>query len=334
MFRQTLQVFLIALAALIVLELAARFARRAPPEPLVALEVRDLQLPTPPRQPEPPPSPTPPPKLRPPAPPPAAPPPPAPTPTPSPLSQLLPPLPLQLVEPKLSDRELYERLSPAIIQIFCATPEELSTASAAIVNERGLVLTNAHVAEIVRGAGEANCQARRGSPADPFAKIQILYVADTSEKIPDTKIAQRDFAFLRLVEPKAAFGVAAVSLAEAAEGETLLTLGYPSEFLASIAASANSNLVFSTLRVDGLADLDGERATAEGYVSKGGLVLQQGSSGTALFRRDGMIVGLIFATTKGATTAEREGIALTTAFIDRALKRETKEGLLEFIAGH
>lgn len=236
--------------------------------------------------------------------------------------------------PPPSDAELYARISGAVVQIFCASADRLYSASGIIVNRNGLVLTNAHVAEIVKSVGEQNCKARHGNPAEEFSGVRNVYTADTGPKIAGTTVAQRDFAFLQLDAPREQFDSAAVAVLLAAEGSSLYTLGYPSEFLQNIAAFNNSNLVFSVLRIDNYADLDGDLATVEGYLSKGGLALQQGSSGTALFDREGRVLGIIFATTKGATTAEREGVALSMPYLDRVMKLETGEGLMEFIAGH
>ena len=242
----------------------------------------------------------------------------------------LPPL-----KPRLSDQEIYSKFSAATIQILCSTREELFSASGAIVNQNGLVLTNAHVAKIVEKIGEANCRARHGSPADPFAKIRIIFVPDTIPKLPgNAKIYQRDFAFLKIIGPEEPFSIADIGLDVVEKNTSLLALGYPSEFLESVNTSSNSNLVFSALNVDGYADIDGDLTNAEGYVFNGGLILQQGSSGTALFNRAGEMVGIIFATTKESTTAERQGIALMTSYIDRILKLETGQGLMDFIASH
>ena len=86
------------------------------------------------------------------------------------------------------------------------------------------------------------------------------------------------------------------------------------------------------LRVAALADVDGNLKDAEGYLFRGGIVLQQGSSGTALLNRQGEVLGIIFATTRGATTNERDGVALSTPYIDKVLKLETGKGLPDFIA--
>ncbi len=195
-------------------------------------------------------------------------------------------------------------------------------------------MTNAHVGEVVKRSGEENCQARHGNPAGRFAGIQIIFIADTALKISGTEVPQRDVAFLALVGSAEPFAVAPFGLTFVERGTTLLTLGYPSEFLEGITTTANSNLVFSSLRVDEYVDVDNNDTTAEAYASKGGIALQQGSSGTALFQPSGHIVGLIFATTKGATTQDRQGIALTTPYIDKILRLETGEGLVGFIAGH
>lgn len=247
-----------------------------------------------------------------------------PIPTPTPTPQL----------PELSDNEIYSRFSKSVIQIFCRGRQELFSASGVIINRQGLVMTNAHVAEIMRKVGEENCQARHGNPADPFAKLKVIFTADTAKKINDTQVPQRDIAFLKIFDATADFSVAEVVLTEAQNGENLLTLGYPSEFLAGINTEINSNLVFSILRVGGFTDMDNDNTTAEGYVFSGGLALQQGSSGTALFNRQGEVVGLIFATTKAGATADRQGVGLTINYIDRIMRLETGEGLMEYIDGH
>ena len=327
-----LRILVLILAAVAAGQLAVRFRRppaMEPPAPTPTVEIRDLEMPTPPapskRS-----SPKPPPVLQKPA---AIPPPPAPTATMPSIHIVLPPPPPP-PPPALTDAQFYDRYAGAVIQILCRSQQELFSASGVIVNQGGLVLTNAHVAEIVAKAGEQNCQARHGNPAERFSNLQIVFTASTTAKIPDTDVPQRDVAFLRLVEPKEPFTVAPVGIGFVERGATLLTLGYPSEFLESIATAAHSNLVFSTLRVDGYVDVDGTPVTAEGYVSKGGIVLQQGSSGTALFAPSGQVVGLIFATTKGATTADREGIALATPYVNRIMREETGQGLLEFIESH
>lgn len=235
---------------------------------------------------------------------------------------------------QLSSDEIYARNSRAVMQIFCTTREELFSASGVIVSERGLVLTNAHVAEIVKKAGEANCQARHDNPASSFGKIKVILSLDTTLKVPDTEVPRHDVGFLQITDAVEPFNFALFSAANAVKGETLLTLGYPSEFLEGRSAIENSNLVFSTLRVEGLADIDNDPTSAEGYAFRGGLALQQGSSGTALFNREGKVVGLIFATTKKETTAEREGVALSIPYIDTILRQEAGFGLEEFIASH
>lgn len=239
-----------------------------------------------------------------------------------------------VVLPQISDRVFYDRFANAVVQVFCTTPESVFTASGVIVNERGLILINAHIAEIIKQAGETHCRVKHGNPADAFANLQIVYEADITLKILDTQVPQYDFAFAKLTNPTAPFATVSIDLDIVERGTTLLTLGYPSEFLQSITAASNSNLVFSALTVDDLGDIDGDRTTAEAYVFRGGLVLQRGSSGTALFTRSGGVVGIIFATTKATTTAEREGFALMTSYINRVLQLETGQSLADFITSH
>ncbi len=251
-------------------------------------------------------------------------------------TEVIPPAAPAPPPPALKDQEFYSRTAGAVIQILCQNPSELFAASGTVVNERGLVITNAHVAEIIEKSGEPNCQARSGSPADSFAKIEVVFIASTTAKIGETQVPQRDFAFLRLLEPRGP--ISAVEIDPnylGGAGEWFFTLGYPSEFLQALATSVNSNRVFSKLAVAGITDIDGNLQTPDGYIFRGGLILQQGSSGTALFSAwSGKVVGLVFATTKGQTTEDREGVALATPYIDRILRLETGQGLEEFVASH
>lgn len=245
-----------------------------------------------------------------------------------------PPAHVPAPERIISDQEFYNLNSRAVIQIFCKTPQEYFSATGIIVNEAGLILTNAHVAGILAKVGEGNCEARHGNPATSFAGLTKVFSADMSSKITDTEVPQHDFAFLRLTAARESFTFSPMSLALANAGDRLFTLGYPSEFLEGIVASDNANLVFSSLVVGGLTDFDNDDTTADGYLFSGGIVLQQGSSGTPVFSGSGKVLGIIFATTKSGTTQDREGIAIATSAIDRELKRETGLGLGEFIATH
>ena len=236
--------------------------------------------------------------------------------------------------PNLSDPQFYDRYASAVIQVFCMTPEEYFSASGVIVNDRGLVLTNAHVAEIMQKVGVQNCQARHGNPANAFASLEVVFSADTNAKINDTKVPQHDFAFLKLVNHREAFHVADLTLDMAPDGQTVLTLGYPSEFLEGNAAADHANLVFSLLVVDGLTNFDSDHTTADGYIFQGGIALQQGSSGTPIFDRSGNVLAIIFATTKASTTADREGVAIMTSAIDRELVKEVGMGLADFVKSH
>lgn len=255
--------------------------------------------------------------------------PPAPEPIPPP-----PPPPPPPAEPLLSDREFYDRYANAVVQIFCHTTDRIVTATGIMLNQRGLILTNAHVAKLVIEAAPPNCQARHGNPASDFAGISIIYPGNTTLKISDTDVPQEDFAFLELDAPREAFSFVPIDLGTAPVGEAFLTLGYPSEFLQSVNTAFHSNLVFSSLVLGGYADLDANPDDAEGYVFHGGIILQQGSSGTPIFYRNGRLNAIIFATTKGPSTDSRDGIAIKLSSIDRALRAETGQGLEEYISTH
>ncbi|RJQ37599.1 hypothetical protein C4552_00345 [Candidatus Parcubacteria bacterium] len=256
---------------------------------------------------------------------------PAPAPLPTPIAPTAPPPP---PAGSLTQAEIYAMRSTAVVQIFCQGGGKVFAATGVIVNARGLVLTNAHVVQFVRDIGPSDCQARHGNPASAFAGVDTVFMPDTGPKIPDTDVPQRDFGFLILKDVREPFAVAPIATEAAAAGASLYTLGYPSEFLQGLAAFNNANLVFSILAVHGLANVDDDEQAPDVYVFQGGIALQQGSSGTALLDQRGSVVGIIFATTQAGTTGEREGVGLITSYMDRVLRTETGQGLLEFIATH
>lgn len=72
---------------------------------------------------------------------------------------------------------------------------------------------------------------------------------------------------------------------------------------------------------------------SEDALSLGGIIgAQSGSSGGAVVNQWNKVIGLITTTSRGATTAERDLHAITTAYINRDIKIQTGMNLAETLA--
>lgn len=223
--------------------------------------------------------------------------------------------------------------------------------SGVIIDPRGVVLTNAHVAQYVLLAQDArfdlSCTIRTGSPAAARWEAMLLYLPPVwvSEHVADIKedkalgTGEHDFAFLLITNSVNAtplpspFPYAQVDAREGItfQDDEVLVASYPAEFLGGLAAqnslhAASSPVTVGQLMTFGVKTID--------LVSLGGIIeAQSGSSGGAVVNLWNRLVGLIATMSEGTTTAQRDLRAITLSYIDRDLKALTGFGLSAFLQG-
>lgn len=257
--------------------------------------------------------------------------------------------------PPLSFEGVNTLARPALINIFCASTNgsvRPISGSGVIIDARGVVLTNAHVAQYVLLAesGQVNiyCQARTGSPATPAWGLHVLYLPPAwidahakdirSEKPLGT--GKHDYALLYIGAPlsgsprPASFPALSVDVRNAVGfiEDPILTVSYPAEFLGNIASTQNLYPVTSTTRIKDLYTLG--TGTVD-VLSIGGIIsAQSGSSGGGIVNAWGRLIGVITTTSEGQTTDERDLRGITLAYVERDMAAQSGTSLTRVLSGN
>jgi hypothetical protein len=241
----------------------------------------------------------------------------------------------------------------ALVNIFC-TPHggglRPISGSGVIIDSRGIILTNAHVAQYVllSESPQINltCSVRMGSPAVPRYRAAVLYmpsawVSAHASEINDARplgTGEHDYAFLRITGAvgsaplPSAFPAVKPDTREAIAfvDDSVLGASYPAEF---VAGSVQNSLypVSSVTQVNKLFTFGS--GTVDVISIGSSIEAQSGSSGGAIVNAWDRLVGVITTTSEGATTAERQLRGITLSYIDRDLMAQTGAGLEALLAG-
>ncbi len=250
-----------------------------------------------------------------------------------------------------------EQTRAALVNILCA-PRSGSlrpiSGSGVIIDPRGVILTNAHVAQYVLLSQDArvdlSCVIRAGSPARAMWSAEVLYIPPVwirehaKDIIADhaTGTGEHDYALLYITGPAtesspsprpSQFPALPVDTREAIGflGDLALVASYPAEFIGSIAAQSD---LYSASSVTPIQDLLTFHTKTVDLISLGGVIeAQSGSSGGAVVNAWGHLIGVITTTSEGATTAERDLRAITLSYIDRDLVVQTGFDLATILGG-
>ncbi len=242
----------------------------------------------------------------------------------------------------------------ALVNIFCA-PESgtLSpiSGSGVIIDPRGVILTNAHVAQYVLLSQDSrvglSCSVRTGAPATARYAPYVLYIpaawvqAHASEVLQNHVIGtgEHDYALLLITqslngEPlPASFPYVSPDVREgiAFQDDGVLVASYPAEFVGGITAAFQ---LFPVSSVTTIQRLHTFGTNSIDVLSLGGIIgAQSGSSGGAAVNAWGRLIGLIVTTSEGPTTAERDLHALSLSYINRDLTALSGESLATMLAG-
>lgn len=235
----------------------------------------------------------------------------------------------------------------AIVNIICTSAIggvfEPISGSGVLVDERGIILTNAHVAQFMlledsQGGNILNCIARTGSPATPAYKIKVLYISPewvrnnykNITKQNPTGTGENDFALLqitgstnpdRITKPPFPAILTKNNENKIERGNPVVIVGYPAGFLGGIAIQRDLFIVSSVVSIGRLYTF--KTGTLDSFGLGGSPVAQHGSSGGAVVNTEGNLIGIIVTSTDAKDTAKRDLDALSVAHINRVLSAES-----------
>lgn len=250
----------------------------------------------------------------------------------------------------VSAQEIQSALANVACSVTAHGKRRISTGSGVFIDPRGVVLTNAHVAQFLLLADthediEAVCIIRTGDPATPRYEAELVYISpqwirDHASLINNRApvgSGARDFALLRVTESlegsiPSTFPHLAPNQEEIDPDITdadVFVAGYPALVDENGTRSASQQVVAPSPvhRLYGFTrnfvDIIGIDSIGEDG---------KGSSGGPVVSQNGDVIGLI--TTQGGTTADGERMlrALTLGYISRAITQETNftlESLLQ-----
>jgi S1-C subfamily serine protease len=246
----------------------------------------------------------------------------------------------------------------AIVNIFCTftTPTTIRTTTGTgfFVHSDGVILTNAHVAqflllETTDLLGEADCLIRKGNPAEPEYRAELLYIPPTwvqknaaliDSKAP-TGTGERDYALLYITESldkknplPAKFPALAINsdfLPRSIKDVEVSAAGYPAGALLKNGPNSPLTPVVATTSVSELYTFGSNYADV--FSIRGSKVGEEGSSGGPVVDERGLVIGMIV--TKGDDQSDGPGSlrAISMSHVHRTILEETGFTLDKNIGG-
>lgn len=260
--------------------------------------------------------------------------------------------------PAISESDLNTATRAALVNIFCTTKEgnilSSITGSGVIIDPRGIILTNAHIAQFFlledyKHEGYMNCLIRTGAPAISAFKAEPIYISlPWIEKNAHTLVEESpkgtgedDFALLRITEPVGSgitlpnsFSYMTPDMNEdmLITGTPVLLAAYPAGFLdgtivqkdlwpASAISTIKEIFTFATDTIDLLS-------------TGGSVVAQKGSSGGGVVSMiTGKLIGIIVTSSEEDSTGDRDLRAITLSHVGRSMSEDTGMDFNAFLAG-
>jgi hypothetical protein len=262
------------------------------------------------------------------------------------------PTPTPTIQPSVNSTK-----SPAnaTVNIYCTTQVGNTitavTGSGIIIDPKGVILTNAHVAEHILLTDFLNqpnkkCLIRKGSPAISLYTADLLYISPSwikahGDEINQTTQSQEtgegDYALL-LIDGTVSGGLPSsfpfissdVSDNSLANRTAVFAIGYP-------AGNLSGGEVVNNLRIesDNIYIADGYSFRASGVDlirTTATPIAERGASGGGILNTNGNLIGLIATTIPDQNSSGAKDLqALTLSYINHDLEQKTSYSLVEFL---
>ncbi len=260
----------------------------------------------------------------------------------------------------ISLEELNGKARLALVNVLCTTkwsgPFDPITGSGIIIDPKGVILTNAHVAQyyLLKDYSTKDfldCVIRTGSPASPAYKADLIFISPTWIKNNYKNITstdpqgtgESDLALL-LIKSKinsaeilpASFPFIAPDYEEESVSvkTPVLLAGYPAGFLGGITIQKDLWPVSAGVSILEIFTYSKEPSYNIDIFSIGGsIVAQKGSSGGAVAsQKSGKLLGIIVTSTEASDTGGRNLRAISIAHIGRTLSAELGFNLSDLLS--
>lgn len=263
------------------------------------------------------------------------------------------------IAPIIDGIPLEEAVRGALVNVYCQYKTKqyirTTTGSGFFINQKGVILTNAHIAQFLLLEGmssdehNVDCVIRTGDPATPKYKAELLYISPTwifenADLISDETprgTGERDYAMLYVAGSSdgtplptrfPAIPVDVALLSRGVSGSSVVTAGYPAGALMRNGANAKLLPVTAMTTVGTLYTFGSNYADI--FSVSDSPVGEQGASGGPIVTTQSKnAIGLIVTKGDEAVEGVHSLRALTLSYIDRTIIEETGFSLLQNMQG-
>ena len=235
-------------------------------------------------------------------------------------------------------------LRAALVNIICYAPAGSGlrsiSGSGVIVDPKGIILTNAHIAQnFLLADRNVSCTIRAGSPAIDTYKASLIYIspawiqanANILTQTNPSGTGEYDFAFLAITKSAtsaalpSSFPFIPLATAPPPTGTPVVIASYGAQFLES---NQIQSFLFPTIVFGSVKDVFTFAATTIDVLTLGGsAAAQEGSSGGGVAGGNGKLVGTITTSTTNGSTDTRKLDAITASYIRAEYANETGRAL-------
>jgi len=263
------------------------------------------------------------------------------------INLIIPISPIQISE-KLSFTEINSRTREAIVNILCTTKQggllQPITGSGVVVDPRGIILTNAHIAQYFLlkdylTENFLNCTIRTGSPAVNAYRAEILFISpswirENFRKIIESNpkgTGEHDYAFLLITEvynpanklpQEFSYITPDIRGTQPLSGDLVIVAGYPAGFLGGISIQKNLHILSTITDIVDIFTFGGEN-TLDLFSTGGNVLAQKGASGGAVVSETNKLLGIVVTATEAVQTSDRDLRAISLFHIDQSLKNDS-----------
>lgn len=235
-------------------------------------------------------------------------------------------------------------LRAALVNIICYAPAggpiHSISGSGVFIDQKGIILTNAHVAQYFLLADRGvSCTIRAGSPASDSYSAALVYIspawisanATILTQVAPRGTGERDFALLAVTKSitnaalPTAFPYVELAKTPPASGTSVVIATYGAQFLVS---SQIQSGLFPTVVFGSVKDIfTFDTNTIDVFALGGSAAAQEGSSGGGVADVSGKLIGTITTSTVTGLTDTRSLDAITASYIRSDYASETGQPL-------